>query len=791
MLINLTLVLLSKMATFRKYLSNMKKLYAVAAMLLAIVSVTSAQVKESIIPKSLSISKRVLSPLHQVQLAPLNITDAEKLDKIDEKNGELAKFSRSIYTNINLDNAGSWTALPNGDRIWRVHISAPGALGLVPLFNKFYLPPGAYLHVYTIDTAEILGAFTAENNPADGYFCTGLIHGESCIVEYYEPAMVKGLGSVNINEVGYAYRWVRPLHKSTDEFGTSGACEVNINCVEGNSYQNQKRAVVRILVQGSGGQGWCTGTLINNVRQDCTPYLLSAQHCSEGTSTNQFSQWVFYFYYEAPTCSDPASEGSLGNKVIIGCTKKADSDDGGGETGSDFLLLQLNSQPSLSYNAYFAGWNANNTPPALGVSIHHPDADIKKISTYVTPGISDKWGTATGSHWRITWSQTLNGHGVTEQGSSGGALFNTNGQIVGQLTGGNSYCNTPTNPDLFGKFSYNWVSNGATDNRRLKPWLDPDNTGSLSLNGTEHPCGVLVSNDAGISAITAPPAISCSAAVAPKVTLQNYGSNNISSVTIVYNIDGTNHSYSWSGNLAPLAVATVSLPSVNVAPGNHTITATTANPNGAADGNAANNGTSGSFITGDVNTALNFQLKTDDFGTETTWEVTDNNGATLYYGGPYPDVSTGQTYNIPICLIDGCYTLTLYDQFGDGLDGQAVSGDMKLTNADGTVTYADLMNPNFGYDEAFNFCIGDVGIGEEGAVKVEVFPNPSAGIFNVRFDNEEERKITVYNTIGEAISTINTKAQQLDINIANHSAGLYILQVQSPSGNALKKLIVK
>ena len=790
MLINLTALSKSKKATFNVLYRDMKKLYAVAAILLAIVSGAVAQVNDQIAPKSFSISKRVLSPLQEFKLAPLTITEAERLDKIDEKTGELPKFSRSIYTNINLDNAGSWTQLANGDRIWRTAISAPGALGLVPLFNKYYLPKGAALHVYMPGQEEVLGAFTDANNPANGYFCTGLIHGDVAVVEYYEPAAVRGMGYFNINEVGYAYRFVPPLYKSTDEFGTSASCEVNVNCTEGTNYQDQKRAVVRILVQGSGGQGWCSGTLINNVKQDCTPYLLSAQHCSEGTSTNQYSQWVFYFNYEAPGCTNPASEGSLGNKTVIGCTKKADSNDNGGDTGSDFLLLQLNQQPQPSYNAYFAGWNATATAPLLGVCIHHPDADIKKISTFTTPGISDKWGTATGSHWRITWVQTLNGHGVTEGGSSGSAIFNATGQIVGQLTGGGSYCQAPNSPDLFGKFSYDWQSNGTADNRRLKPWLDPNNTGATSLGGLNHPCGNISAYDAGISAIPSPATVSCSTSITPQVRLENYGTNALTSVTITYLVDGSTYTYNWTGNLAALSSTTVNLPQLAISAGEHTLSASTSSPNGNNDGNATNDGAASTFTTVNPNSALNLYLKTDDYGTETTWEISDASSSVVYSGGPYPDTQSGSVYNIPVCLKDGCYTLTIYDSYGDGMNGQNATGDMKLTGPGNTPVYAALTTPNFGYDESFSFCIGQVGINDVDAINIQVYPNPNQGTFNVRFDKTEERTINVYNTMGEVVSQTVSSAQQLELNIGQQSAGIYILQVESPSGKALKKLIV-
>ena len=37
------------------------------------------------------------------------------------------------------------------------------------------------------------------------------------------------------------------------------------------------------------------------------------------------------------------------------------------------------------------------------------------------------------------------------------------------------------------KFSYHWTSNGTGTNRQLKSWLDPDNTGITTLDGSE-PC---------------------------------------------------------------------------------------------------------------------------------------------------------------------------------------------------------------------------------------------------------------------------------------------------------------
>ena len=285
--------------------------------------------------------------------------------------------------------------------------------------------------------------------------------------------------------MGHAYRWVTHL-KNTTNASASGSCQVNVACSEAANWASQIRGVARILVVADNAQGYCSGSLVNNTQQNCMPYFLTAQHCSEGTTANEYSQWVFYFNYQASLCA-----GTTGpeNKTVNGCTKVADSYDNGGDTGSDFLLLQLSSTPPISYNVYYNGWDKSNTAPTSGVCIHHPDGDIKKVSTYTQTGNSTSWnGTVPDTHWEVQWEATTNGHGVTEAGSSGAPLFNNAGLIVGTLTGGNSFCNSPNDPDLFGKVSYGWVSNGATDQLRIKPWLDSNNTGVSNLTGTNAPC---------------------------------------------------------------------------------------------------------------------------------------------------------------------------------------------------------------------------------------------------------------------------------------------------------------
>jgi len=294
---------------------------------------------------------------------------------------------------------------------------------------------------------------------------------------------------IEINEIGYVYRdW------SEYALLTAGSCNVNVNCSEGNNYRNAQRGVVRIYVVSTSGAGWCSGTLINNTAQDKKPYILTAAHCIEPMTTansNRFNQFIFYFKYEGSSCSSTSASQS---STLTGCSLKAyDPSYWSSTTKSDFCLLLLNNTIPQSYNPYWCGWDRNTTPASNGVCIHHPDSDIKKISTFNTTAEQNQsgyGGVGSGTtHWKITWRQTENGFGVTEGGSSGSAIFNSSEQIIGTLSGGESSCSNKT-WDLFGKFSYHWQSNGTPDSLRLKPWLDPTNSGVTTLGGRDFLAGL-------------------------------------------------------------------------------------------------------------------------------------------------------------------------------------------------------------------------------------------------------------------------------------------------------------
>jgi hypothetical protein len=422
------------------------------------------------------------------QLLPeLDINQIITEDDVDQKMGNYPKIGRVISTNYSLHQYADTTTLINGDVLYRIKLRSTNALGMSLLFENFSLPAGAKLFIHSPDYSQVLGAYTQVNNTENGQFSTELIASDEVIVEYFEPYKSVGLGDFTISGVLHAYRMVPGAEPQiARDFGDSDPCQVNVNCSEGNNWQNQKRGVVRILIFEGQSAGWCSGSLVNNTAQNCTPYILTALHCGENATTNNMNQWIFYFNYEASGCANPGNQNLVPNQTMTGCARIADSGDGGGNTGSDYMLVQINNSIPNNYNPYYNGWSAINTTSSSGVSIHHPSGDIKKISTYNANLVNSTWGGNPGTHWRVNWVSTTNGHGVTEGGSSGSPIFNAAGLIIGTLTGGTSFCSTPTTPDYYGKMSYHWTSNPGDD---LRDYLAPGSPATTTLTGTNQPCG--------------------------------------------------------------------------------------------------------------------------------------------------------------------------------------------------------------------------------------------------------------------------------------------------------------
>ncbi len=358
-------------------------------------------------------------------------------------------------TLIDLKEAGIMDRPAGGGKIWRLKISNENARSVQIYLRRYVVPEGSKLFLYNEGMQMIAGAFTRKNMQPDSSLTIADFKGNHTIIEYYEPESAEFNGEIIIGAIGQAY---------LDIFETAADDGfVNVNCPEGKNAQLIKHAVARITFIDGSSQGFCSGALLNNTRQDGSPLFLTAHHCL--SSSGVASTLVAYFNYEK-TCGDQ----EIISPTITGSTLLTTGSE------SDYTLLRLNSKPAAEHQPYYAGWNVDGLETDSVTSVHVPFQQYKKVSIDYDRIIIYPYTLS----WEEGADSPENSHfvvffdiGATSGGSSGSPLFNKKNQVIGQLHGGGD------SEDLYGRLSYSYDDAFST----LKSYLDPTNTNVKELNG--------------------------------------------------------------------------------------------------------------------------------------------------------------------------------------------------------------------------------------------------------------------------------------------------------------------
>ncbi|MEZ4654414.1 MAG: hypothetical protein R3E12_12695 [Candidatus Eisenbacteria bacterium] len=380
------------------------------------------------------------------------------------------RFAAPLYVHYSPASDGSWTALPDGRRVWRMQLVSLGARTLNLGFSEVTLPPGATVHIYSADPSweYYEGPFSA-SEVIDGQIWTPVVPGDAVMVEMMVPAHSAFEPGLAITQVNHDYRGFGSFDAPAGE-QRQGSCNNDVVCPEANPWRDDIRSEGVYTLQGF----WtCSGQLINTIGVTPPPaYFLTANHC--GISTGNDNTMVVYWNFESPNCGSLCC-GSLSDNQTGALYRASYST-------SDFCLVELSLYPRTSSDVYFAGWDARQeNAPTSAVGIHHPNCDEKAISfqndpltitTYLQNSVPGN-----GSHWRIDqWED-----GTTEPGSSGSGLWDPNHHLVGQLHGRVRLLLVDY-LRLVRAASGVWTGGGGNSTRPGN-WLDPNGTGTLMANG--------------------------------------------------------------------------------------------------------------------------------------------------------------------------------------------------------------------------------------------------------------------------------------------------------------------
>ena len=302
--------------------------------------------------------------------------------------------------------------------------------------------------------------------------------------------------------------------------------------------------------------------------------------------------------------------------------------------------------------------------------------------------------------------------------------------------------------------------------------------------------------------------ITCGEPVALTIDLQNMGTQNLTGCTINVLDGGTNVlSYNWTGNLPTYNVESVTLGTVNpTATTTYTIEL-------SADDNASDNTTTATINTAQETAAtITVEVLTDTYADEVWMEITNSNGAIVWsegnenvqgnYGtGQFPPpadptnpLANSTAYSWPVALpaVD-CYTFTIYDYYGDGLQ-EGGGGSWSVKDNNGTVILSES-DVNYGAMDAGLIKNTTASLDEMAAQNVQVYPNPATDVVNVSFENTNDTYVSVMDLQGRVLSTQVASGangtQVVSISTEGFAQGTYVVSVQSNGLTSNSNVVIK
>jgi hypothetical protein len=718
-------------------------------------------------------SKDVLS-YENYQLPEVDLKTLQEEDIINDKlKSGPYRFGKNVEVDIDIHNNGIWTELENGDGIWRLALSSKGATSLNFVFDSYIVPEGGQIFIYTEDKTQLLGSFTHENASKNNSLGVGLIFSEKAIIEYYEPANVKGEGYLHINNVTHGYRdiLVNVEREEKGAFGNSDECNINVNCPTDIDIDFQKRSVAVIVVNNN---GVCSGAMVNNTLQDGTPFFLTANHCLPG-NTNFTQNWIFYFNHETPGCS--GNNGPT-NQSISGGTLLSSNDE------SDFALLELNDTPPSSYNVCYSGWDATDSEGSVSSAygIHHPRGDVKKICFEEDAPYHQNLGTFVNQTWFIDqWEE-----GVTEGGSSGSPLFNQNGLLIGQLAGGLAACDGEVNNgsfDYYGRMGVSWTFGNSPSNA-IRFYLDQSGSGTLIVPNS---CNTnLPDLNASLGVITGIPESSCELSpFTSSVNVVNLGVETIEEIVLEVNLNGNTESVDWSGNIAPQEDTFVPLGTFTPSDGVNNFTVEIISINGDEDTDELGNVATRIFEAFEQALEISVIINLDNWPGETTWNITDDFNEVVASGGSYSD--DDDPVNETVCLEDGCYDFTIFDSANDGICCGFGQGSYSVVDQFGTVLAS---GGEFGSSETTQICAA-LDTQSTANSELTLFPNPATNVLKIDAGSQVIDRISIFDISGKLITEKNlVNSPKTFFNINALPSGLYVVEVVGANGFSSREKVV-
>ncbi|MDD3740286.1 MAG: C25 family cysteine peptidase, partial [Bacteroidales bacterium] len=281
--------------------------------------------------------------------------------------------------------------------------------------------------------------------------------------------------------------------------------------------------------------------------------------------------------------------------------------------------------------------------------------------------------------------------------------------------------------------------------------------------------------------------------VQPIVTIKNLDTYPLTSAIISYTSGMVYNDTVWTGNLLQNETQQIVFPECWFMPGDRILTYNIESVNGGS--NLASTGTSLEieFTIIDHGQLVVVDILTDCYPEENRWELVDDATSEIVYSaGPF---STENVHEITsMCLPEGCYTFTIFDQWGDGMSGSSwgnpADGHITITNTSTEQVLYDFSAGSNWSTKTTQFCIAISSIDVLHNNNISLYPNPSNGIINIDYtQNINISDIHIYNVLGQKQNGYSFSNHNLDI--SNLPSGIYMVRINTETEVFEKKIILE
>jgi lysyl endopeptidase len=407
--------------------------------------------------------------------------------------GSQAQFAVSVPHLASTAASGSWS-VSGEEATWRYAVQVPTAVSLS--FHALgSLPASATL---LVEGGSVTTSYSARDLHR-GELWSRVHAGDTLALTLSVAAADRGGVDFRIVGLQAGYRAIgpgvedHPLYRqltAQSSADDNSACVTNYECAVTPGNAAPAAATVALVVENL---YQCTGTLLNDVPGDNTPYVLTARHCETGQlggGKPTAAAGVMVYWNAVSACGTPL--GSIYDGTLATQT--------GARTvveQQDAWLIVLDSSPVVA-DAQLAGFDASGAAVVGGYTIHNAAGRDQQLVVWSGTAYSLEEQGALGTSYVSNFLETVNQQGNIGAGASGSALLNGDNHVVGALTLGrktsdpSGYESCPVTPPPapngsngvadFTALAAVWDSTAdttsSTGSTTLRAVLDPGNTGS-------------------------------------------------------------------------------------------------------------------------------------------------------------------------------------------------------------------------------------------------------------------------------------------------------------------------